>query len=159
MIHFGLRAAGNVFSIPIFLHIQFYYKQEGPPPGNRKRHTARAVTCQSVTCRRGRGNSPFPAGGYPILSYPGVPNPVLLGLEYPILSYPKGIPSYPGREVPILLGSSTRFYPGGRGGTTSCPGGLPILSSLGTPLSSLPPSEYPWKGHGTAHWGTPLERT
>ena len=87
----------------------YTYQQESPPAGNRKRRTARGITCPSVTglgggypsptwgipqsCLGGtsvltRGGTPVLAGGtlswpgwegYPILTWPGVPHPYLAG--------------------------------------------------------------------------------
>ena len=95
----------------------------------------------------------------------------VLGRGYPILSLPRGTPSYPGWGYLILpwLAGGTQSFSGQVGGKSSCPGvPLPHLR-LGYPHHGLgyPPlgteaphlglgyvlSEtgiLPWKGHGTS---------
>ena len=68
-------------------------KQESPPVGNRKKRTARGVTCPSISYRGGAGYLPWLGG-----TYPGVPLPILtwlrdtyFGVPYlppPILTWP-----------------------------------------------------------------------
>ena len=106
-------------------------QQESPSAGNRKKRTARGMTCQSVICP----GVPHPdlAGGKPILTWPGG-TPVLAG----------GYPSWPGGGTPSCPDGDTQSWPG-LWGTPSWPDqGVPyadlarvyhILTWLGVPQS------------------------
>ena len=94
--------------------------KESPPAGNRKRRTARGITCPSITYPLGGGTPSQLSGGgggecYPILTWPGeIPQPDLAG-GYPI---PAGGYPIPARGYPIPAGEYPNLtWLGGRGGT------------------------------------------
>ena len=107
-----------------------------------------------------------PEGGYPILSWLGVPHPVLIGGGYPILSWLGGYPILSWLGVPHL--DLARWVP-----HPDLAGGYPPGLGYLLPGTGVPPERtwdhgsimdkmwYPQKGYGTSgsivgwRWGTP----
>ena len=94
-------------------------EQESPPAGNRKRRTARGITCPSITYSGGGGEVPHPWRGG--------------GVSHPDLAMGGGTPSWPGGGYPILtwLGDTSPWDTPRKGHGTS---GSIIGWRWGTPM-------------------------